>query len=163
VETTDPQVILYDFACGWVNRAALIMAMTPLEPFSQHLASDHSENSHMSRLKRLYGYAVTPRFASGTSLELLKRLSASPDEVTSAMIKADRAIEWSDPVSTSLLPVPVPWGLSSLPETYTCADRDHLLHADCPCLQRFADRTRIRSVVMVHPPDKAVSREALIW
>jgi hypothetical protein len=68
------------------------MATTPLEPFSQHLASDHSENSHMSRLKRLYGYAVTPWLASGTSLELLKRLSASPDEVASAMLKANRAI-----------------------------------------------------------------------
>jgi hypothetical protein len=78
------------------------------------------------------------------------RLSASLDEVASAMIKADRVIEWSDPVSTSFLPLPVPWGLSSLPETYSDADRDHLLHADCTCLQRFADRTRIRSFVMVH-------------
>jgi len=44
---------LDDFACDWLDRGALIMATTTLGPFSEYLASDNPENSHMSRLQCL--------------------------------------------------------------------------------------------------------------
>ena len=59
------------------------MATIPLGSFSQHLASDHLEHSHLRRLKRLYGGCH--RFLRHTQTPIVTASYTPPVPASSAL------------------------------------------------------------------------------